>query len=87
MNDLDLIGSSDLADMLGVTRATVSNWKHRDPTFPKPVATISNGKIDVYHADDVRAWLRVKHHALLQFLDGETFAATHSEHGEATDGK
>lgn len=52
----DLIASSDIAALLGVTRAAVSNWKQRETDFPKPIVVVGNGKIDVYSRQAVVAW-------------------------------
>lgn len=65
----DLVASSDIADMLHVSRGCVSNWKKRDDSFPDPVATVGNGKIDVYSARDIRDWILVKYPQLCKLME------------------
>jgi hypothetical protein len=49
------IGSSDIARMAGVTRASVSNWKKRHEDFPKPAGIDSPAPL--YLRDDVVTYL------------------------------
>lgn len=56
--DLDsgLLAPSDVADLAGVSRAAVSNWRRRDLKFPAPVGgTKANPLFD---RADVERWLR-----------------------------
>jgi predicted DNA-binding transcriptional regulator AlpA len=41
----DLIGPSEIAAMLGVTRQYVDRLSREDPTFPQPEARPSSGRI------------------------------------------
>jgi chromosome partitioning protein len=41
----ELVGVSEAADMLGVTRQTVANWRTRRPDFPAPIAELRSGPI------------------------------------------
>jgi hypothetical protein len=56
----DLIGSSDIADLLGVVRSAVSNYKKRHPDFPEPVVTIAgvglSSGITLYLRSEVLTW-------------------------------
>ena len=45
MPDDDLLGLSELADLLGVTRQTITNWRSRRKDFPPPVAELKSGPI------------------------------------------
>lgn len=49
--------ASDIAELAGVQRSTVSNWQRRHPdTFPKPLPDSPAGRPQ-FDADAVRAWL------------------------------
>lgn len=50
----DLVGVGDLANELGESKATISNWSSRYADFPKPLARISNGP--VYSREQVTEW-------------------------------
>lgn len=52
----DIVTPSEIADMLGVTRAAVSNWtKRRETTgFPEPVKALSLGGL--YSRTEVEEW-------------------------------
>ena len=56
MNNLDLIGLYEIAELAGVTPPAVANWRSRSPDFPKPVAELKSGPI--FRKSDVRAWLK-----------------------------
>src|SRR6266566_4495111 len=45
MPEDELLGLSELADLLGVTRQTVANWRSRRRDFPTPVADLKSGPI------------------------------------------
>jgi hypothetical protein len=51
----DLVGVSDIAEILGVTNAAVSNWKERDSSWPKPVIVLSKS-IPIYSLKAVIQW-------------------------------
>ncbi len=49
--------ASDIAELAGVQRSTVSNWQRRHPdTFPQPLPDSPAGRPQ-FEADAVRAWL------------------------------
>jgi hypothetical protein len=52
----DLIGLQEVAALASVTTAAVANWRTRLKDFPKPLTMIAAGP--VFHAKEVRAWLR-----------------------------
>ncbi len=60
MNDMTtagvLVGLSEVAEMAGVARPVVSNWRTRDPRFPAPVAELRSGP--VFDAEQVARYLR-----------------------------
>jgi chromosome partitioning protein len=41
----DLLGLSEVAELLGVSRQTVSNWRQRREGFPAPIADLKSGPI------------------------------------------
>lgn len=54
----ELVGISEVADLAGVTRQAVGNWKARDPSFPKPLAELKSGP--VWQRKEIVSWLRRK---------------------------
>lgn len=52
----DLVGIQEIAEMAGVTRAAVANWRTRFKEFPAPVADLASGP--VFQRSDVRRWLK-----------------------------
>ena len=52
---MELVGISEISDMAGVTRQAVSNWRSRDPSFPKPLAELSAGP--VWDKKTISEWL------------------------------
>lgn len=53
--ELDLIGISEIAEILRVSRQRVDKLSRTDPGFPAPVAKIHAGRI--WRLSDVAAWL------------------------------
>ncbi|ORA16385.1 N-6 DNA methylase [Mycobacterium asiaticum] len=52
----DLVAPSDIADLAGVTRAAVSNWRKRHADFPKPVGgTVAQ---PLFSRAEVEDWLQ-----------------------------
>lgn len=56
MLDEDLIGINEIAEMAGVSRQAVVNWRKRSENFPRPIAELASGP--VFHRSQVRSWLR-----------------------------
>ena len=50
-----LLGLGDIAEIAGVGRSAVSNWRRRHPTFPVPHQTGASG--DLFAADEIERWL------------------------------
>jgi chromosome partitioning protein len=44
-SDDELIGLFEVADLAGVSRTVVSNWRTRDPQFPEAVAELRSGPV------------------------------------------
>jgi len=43
--ELDLVGLAEVAEMAGVSRTVVSNWRTRDIRFPQPLADLRSGPV------------------------------------------
>src|SRR2546428_10524785 len=54
----DLVGIAEIAELAGVSRAAVVNWRTRHSDFPSPVTTLQAGP--VFSRDQVRKWLRAR---------------------------
>jgi chromosome partitioning protein len=52
--DLDLLGLSEVADLLGVSRQTAANWRSRRDDFPAPLADLRSGPI--WARSSIVAW-------------------------------
>ena len=51
---MSLVGVAEIAEMLGVSKQVVGNWRTRKGGFPAPMATLKSGP--VWAADMVAAW-------------------------------
>jgi chromosome partitioning protein len=65
-----LLGLAEIAELFGVTRQVVANWKARKATFPKPVANLKSGP--VWERDRVVAWARTENVALAEMSSTRT---------------
>ena len=54
MTSLRLLGTSEVAALLGVSRQAISNLRARNPEFPAPIAELKSGP--VWKEEDIRAW-------------------------------
>lgn len=54
VNLLDLASTTDVCEMLGVSRQRVNQIRREDKTFPAPV--YNNGQILMWRRQDVRHW-------------------------------
>ncbi len=54
----ELVGIGEIAEMAGVSRQAVANWRVRTADFPKPVTELSSGPI--FRRSQIRSWLRQK---------------------------
>lgn len=72
---LDLVGVAEIADMLGVSKQVIANWRSRKGSFPDPSVTLRSGPV----------WAR---DAIIQWAESEgiEFAAKESADSEPTDG-
>src|ERR1035441_5140714 len=56
MNDADaLVSLADVAEMAGVSRPAVSNWRRWNQDFPSPVA--ETGATSLFRLGDLRLWM------------------------------
>lgn len=51
---MDLVGSSEVAEMLGVSKQTLVNWRNRYTEFPDPVAELKSGP--VWEREVIEGW-------------------------------
>lgn len=54
--NLDLVGTSEVAEMLSVSKQTLTNWRLRNPEFPQPIAELKAGP--VWNREEVIAWAK-----------------------------
>jgi chromosome partitioning protein len=54
--DDELVGINEIAEIAGVSKQAVANWRVRSSDFPQPIATLASGP--VFRRAQVRAWLR-----------------------------
>jgi type I restriction-modification system DNA methylase subunit/predicted DNA-binding transcriptional regulator AlpA len=81
VNDDDaLVSLADVAEMAGVTRPAVSNWRSRHLDFPKPVE--ETGATSLFRLGDIKAWT-VKHRKRLDVrsVDQLVWSALNPERG------
>ena len=69
MEHPELVGVYEIAEMAGVSRTVVSNWRVRDPRFPEPEAELRSGP--VYRADQIERYLKRRSKLALRFRAGE----------------
>ncbi len=55
MQEEDLLGLTEVAATAGVTKQVVANWRHRDASFPAPVAELAAGP--VFNSSQIRSYL------------------------------
>jgi len=58
MNDLDLIGIYEIAELAGVSPPAVVNWRTRSNDFPNPIVELKSGP--VFRRNDIKQWLRIR---------------------------
>lgn len=52
----EVVGVAEIAEMAGVTKQAVNNWKQRYENFPEPIQTLQSGS--VWKRDVIEDWLR-----------------------------
>jgi type I restriction enzyme M protein len=52
----DLVAASDIAELCGTTRPSVSNWQIRYPDFPQPLVTVAGGRVKLFSRKAVLDW-------------------------------
>lgn len=56
MEEKELVGLFEVAELAGVTPSAVANWRKRARDFPAPVVNLKSGP--VFRLDQIRTWLR-----------------------------
>jgi len=54
MKPLNLLGTTEAAAILRVSRQVLYNWRRRKADFPKPVAILAQGP--VWRRGDIEEW-------------------------------
>jgi chromosome partitioning protein len=52
----ELVGIGEIAEMAGVSRQAVANWRVRAADFPRPVTELASGPI--FRRSQIRSWLK-----------------------------
>jgi chromosome partitioning protein len=52
----EIVGINEIAEMAGVSRQAVANWRVRSREFPRPIRELASGPL--FRRSHVRAWLR-----------------------------
>lgn len=52
----DLVAASDIAELCGASKPTVSNWIARYPDFPQPLVVVARGHAALYSRRAVIDW-------------------------------
>ncbi len=76
---LSLIGLSEVAELFGVSKQVVANWRLRYEDFPKPVAELKSGP--VWQRQDIVAWAE-RNNVLIHSRDSDE--PTAEEEGRRT---
>ena len=54
----EFVGINEIAELAGVSRQAVSNWRARADNFPKPIVELKAGP--VFRRSQIRSWLRTR---------------------------
>ena len=54
--DEELVGIKEIAEIAGLTKQAVANWRSRSSNFPEPIAELAAGP--VFRRSQIRSWLR-----------------------------
>lgn len=63
---MDLVGLSEVAEIAGVSRQAVVNWRTRFSDFPPPAAELASGP--VWTRDDIDNWLKRRENQVEQTI-------------------
>ena len=74
-----LVAPSDIADMAGVSRAAVSNWRKRADDFPTPAS--GSAAKPLFDRAAVTTWLEMRGYAIRRDPDREAWAALNALRG------
>src|SRR5271157_5767967 len=56
MSSNNLLGIAEIADLAGVSKQAVSNWRMRYDDFPRPVQKLQSGP--VWERESMEAWIK-----------------------------
>lgn len=68
----DLIATSGVARLLGVSSAAISNYKQRHPDFPKPLEHRASENVTLYSRRAVVQWYLGRNPELAKAIRDET---------------
>lgn len=54
----ELVGTGEIADLLGVTRQAVDKIVKTDPSFPPPLGVVGGRRVRVWDLETVRKWIK-----------------------------
>lgn len=69
----DIVGINEIADMAGVSRQVVVNWRSRAADFPLPLQELASGP--VFRRMQIRAWLTRNNRKLDKLQEGPNFSS------------
>ncbi len=76
---MDLLGLSEVAELAGVSRQAVVNWRTRFRDFPQPAAELASGP--VWERADIEKWLRRREGSVVgNFITGITGSGKIEDH-------
>jgi len=67
---MELVGLSEVAEMAGVSRQAVVNWRARFSDFPAPVAELASGP--VWTKEEIEKWLKGREGSMENVITGVT---------------
>jgi chromosome partitioning protein len=76
----DLVGLSEVADRLGVSKQVIANWRQRQESFPQPIANLKSGP--VWQWAEIAAWAGQNNITIRQF--GQAVPANESQEARMT---
>lgn len=69
--EYDIVGINEIAEIAGVSRQAVVNWRSRAADFPHPLRELASGP--VFRGAQIRAWLRRNNRKLDHLQNSSTF--------------
>lgn len=66
---MEVLGLAEVAEMLGVTKQNVANWRNRRDDFPQPIATLKSGP--VWQTTAILSWAETEGYDVSDLLSDE----------------